>query len=71
MLLAAAVLLPCTQGVVGSNPIRSIPHPGSTAHDGHDIPSDSAAAGYNNGGGPIQPIPPPFSLTLSFPFFPS
>ena len=36
---------------MGSNPIRSIPHPGSTAHDGHDIPSDSAAAGYNNGGG--------------------
>ena len=63
--------LPCTQGVVGSNPIRSIPYPGSTANGGHDIPSDSAAAGYNNGGGPIQPIPPPFSLTLSFPFFPS
>ena len=34
--------LPCTQGVVGSNPIRSIPHPGSTPPEGHDVPPDPA-----------------------------
>ena len=34
--------LPCTQGVVGSNPIRSIPHSGSTPPEGHDVPPDPA-----------------------------